>query len=93
MSLAAALRLEHKPVERDGVRFLLRRPTVADLAEALEQNERDPKRANVWLLRSHVLNEQGVPVFADEAAAAQCPLALGRWLVAEVEGLYGEGRD
>jgi hypothetical protein len=91
--LLSILRLEHKPVEVSGVRLLLRRPTVADLAEALDVNEKAPKDANPTLLRMHVLNESGVPVFADLEAARQCPVALGAKLVAEIEGLYAEGRS
>jgi hypothetical protein len=91
--LLSILRLEHKPVEVSGVRLLLRRPTVADLAQALEVNEKSPKDGNPTLLQMHVLNESGVPVFADLESARQCPVAVGAKLISEIEGLYAEGRS
>ena len=91
--IRAALRLEHKPVEVDGVRFLLRRPTVADLAELLHVGETDKARTNDMLLCRHVLDEQGQPLFASFDEAAACPLRLAYRIVPLVEGLYAEGRD
>jgi hypothetical protein len=91
--IRAALRLEHKPVEVGGVRFLLRRPTVADLAAATQAHENDPAGANGFMLSAHVLDEQGIPVWADAREAQQCPLNIAHGLVKAVEGLYAEGRD
>lgn len=91
--IRAALRLEHKPVEVGGVRFLLRRPTVADLAAATSAHENDPQGANGFMLAAHVLDEQGLPVWADAQDAQSCPLHLAHGLVKAVEGLYAEGRD
>ena len=91
--IRAALRLEHKPVEIGGVRFLLRRPTVADLAAATQAHENDPAGANGFMLSAHVLDEQGIKVWADAREAQECPLHLAHGLVKAVEGLYAEGRD
>lgn len=75
------------------MRFLLRRPTVADLAAATQAHENDPAGANGFMLSAHVLDEQGIKVWADAREAQECPLHLAHGLVKAVEGLYAEGRD
>lgn len=91
--LSAILNSEPERVILQGVAFKLRRPTVADLAEALHVNATTPGDANAWMIWRHLLTEAGVPVFATVEHAKDCPLALATRLVPLIEGLYAEGRD
>jgi len=91
--LSAILNSEPHSVVVKGVAFKLRRPTVADLAEALHVNATAPTDANAWMLKRHLLTENGVPVFASIDDAKNCPLALATRLIPMIEGLYAEGRD
>jgi hypothetical protein len=91
--LAAILNLEPKRVEVMGVSLQLRRPTVADLAEALHVNADGEGKGNAWMLWRHVQHPDGRPVFADVEAAAAAPLAFAMKLIPLIEGLYAEGRD
>jgi hypothetical protein len=91
--LASILNCEPERVIAKGVAFELRRPTVADLAEALHVNATTPTDANPWMLKRHLLTENGVPVFASIDDARNCPLALATLLIPLIEGLYAEGRD
>lgn len=97
MSIADALRL--KPVQRelpDGTPYWLRRPSAADLIEAIEFSKATPEKLHAWLAWKHLYDlREGIlePVFEsmDEALAATATTvtAIGQ----EAERLYSEGRD
>jgi hypothetical protein len=59
--LDSILNCEPERVIAKGVAFKLRRPTVADLAEALHVNATTPTDANAWMIKRHLLTENGVP--------------------------------
>lgn len=77
----------------DGADLQLRRPTVADLAEALHVNATAPGDANAWLLWRHLETRAGVQVFSSLEHAKACPLHLALRIVPMIEEMYGEGRD
>ena len=88
-----ALRGQPKTIEYRGEWVTLRRPTVADLAEALHVNATAPGEANAWLLWRHLETRAGVQVFSSLEHAKACPLRLALRIVPMIEEMYGEGRD
>ena len=87
--------LECKPVpcEIKGFHFLLKRPDVADLLDAIEVSAKDPKNVKPWTLHRHLLDGDGEPIFPDIQSARLCPAHLGAEACERIEQLYNEGRD
>lgn len=87
------LALEPVPVEIDGAALLLKRPTLADLIDAIEVNRTQPENGKYWQLQRHALAPDGTALFADIAAASRCPAHIAALLSVKIETLYNEGRD
>lgn len=92
MSLRDALTLKNKEVAIDGTSVTLRRPSVADLAEAtIESAKQDTFVA--WLVFRHLLGENGKPYFDSVAEVMECDAVFVEAIAVECDKLYGEGRD
>ena len=91
--LRAILSLEHAPFEFNGVKLQLRRPTLLDLVEAHEANQRDGAHSRAWAIQAHLLDMDGNKVFASVDAALACPAALAAAAFKAIEALYSEGSD
>jgi len=76
-----------------GFEVKLKRPTIADLLDAIEINSKSPADVKPWTLHRHLLDADGVPVFPDIESARLCPAHFGAEACAEIEKLYNEGRD
>jgi hypothetical protein len=92
MSLRDALALKNKVVVLDGTEVTLRRPSVADLAEATQQ-AKNPDNFAAWLVFRHLLAENGKPYFDKIEEVYECDGYFVELIAVEVDRLYGEGRD
>jgi len=91
MSLKDALSLKNKVVEIDGVTVNLRRPSLADLAMAIEMSEKS-SNFTAWLVFNHVM-EDGKQYFQSEDDVLKCDGVFVEKIANEIDLLYGEGRD
>ena len=91
--IRAMLALEPVRVDVDGAEVLIKRPTLADLIDAIEVNRTQPENGKYWQLQRHTMAPDGTQLFADIAAAAQCPAHIAALLSVRIESLYNEGRD
>lgn len=92
MSLRDALKLTNKVVEVDGMEVVLRRPSIADLVEAIEVSG-DPKIHFVsWTVLNHLL-EGNKPMFSSLDEVMICDFRLVEKIGKEIDILYNEGRD
>ena len=91
--LRSILTLQPKRVEIIGLEVFLKRPTIVDLAEMTEANERDPKFARLFALSRHILDADLKQVFPTPADAESCPAKFAVDAIVEIEKLYGEGLD
>ena len=91
MSLKDALTLKNKEVAIDGTSITLRRPSVADLADATMESKHGTFTA--WLVFRHLLGENGKPYFDSVAEVMQCDAVFVEAIAVECDKLYGEGRD
>lgn len=92
MSLKDALTLKNHKVVVDGTEVLLRRPSVADLAEAHIQTKK-PETFAAWLLVNHLLDENGNKFFSNIEEVFDCDGRFAELICLEIDKLYGEGRD
>lgn len=92
MSLKDALTLKNKEVVIDGTPVTLRRPSVADLAEAVQQ-AKTPDTFAAWLVYNHLLAENGKLYFSNIQEVFDCDGHFAELIAIEVDKLYGEGRD
>ena len=92
MSIKLALALRNHTCSVQGHTFILRRPSVADLAEAVAEASKGDPHFTCWLIANHLL-EDGKPVFEDPQEVLQCDGTLIQFLVGEIDKLYGEGSD
>lgn len=91
--IRSILALEPVAIEIDGCTVLLKRPTIADLVDAIEINRTSPELGKFWQIHRHALAPDGSALFADTDAASRCPAHLGARICVEIEALYNEGRD
>lgn len=91
--IRAILALEHKPFELNGAACLLKRPTLADLVDAVSANEQGPVFSKAWALHRHLLDPTGSPVFSTVDEAMRAPAGIAAKAVAAIEALYSEGSD
>lgn len=91
--IRAILALEPVPLQWNGHKFHLSRPTLLDLIEAIDINTQDPKRGRQFGLFRHLHTEDGQPVFPSIEAAGGCPAGLAAKAVPMIEALYSEGAD
>jgi hypothetical protein len=92
MSLRDALALKNKVIVVDGTEVTLRRPSVADLVEAVQQSKTSTNFA-AWLVFTHLLAENNQPYFINEAEVLGCDGVFVDLLAIEIDKLYGEGRS
>ncbi len=87
--------LELKPVPFDlnGAPCFLKRPTLADLVDAISANERGPAFAKAWAIHRHLLDGDHAPVFASAEEALRMPAGAAAKAVQAIEALYSEGSD
>lgn len=93
LDIRSVLALEPVRVEVDGAEVLIKRPTLADLIDAIEVNRTQPENGKYWQLHRHVMAPDGTRLFADFDAAAECPAHIAALLSVKIETLYNEGRD
>lgn len=87
------LTLKPKRVEVIGLEVFLARPTVVDLLEITDLNEKDPIRAKLRALSIHVLDDRFERVFPTDDDARACPAKFAADVIPMIEALYGEGLD
>jgi hypothetical protein len=92
MSLRDALALKNKELVIDGTSVVLRRPSVADLAEATIQAKK-PDTFAAWLVYRHLLSDNGKQYFNSIEEVFECDGYFVELIAIEVDKLYGEGRD
>ena len=92
MSLRDALALKNAVVVIDGTEVTLRRPSVADLAEAQVQAKK-PETFAAWLVYNHLLAENGKQYFSSVEEVFDCDGHFAELIAIEIDKLYGEGRD
>lgn len=91
--IRAILALEPAHFDWKGQRLLLKRPSLTDLIDATQANEKGVAFARSWALWRHLLDENGTPVFESPEAAMACPLALALAANERIEHLYSEGSN
>lgn len=75
-----------------GVELEMRRPSMIDYAQAVEEAKRDEAGFAYWLVLNH-LTENGNPVFSSRKEVEECDVKLILEIASEIDKLYGEGRD
>jgi len=91
MSLRDALALKNVACVIGDFKCQIRRPSVADLAEAQEVLKNTPNNFTCWLVYNHLLEENGDKVFTSIEQVFQSDLQLVEMISLEIEKLYGEG--
>ena len=91
-SIRDALTLRPATVEVAGCSVQLRRPSAADLVEAIEVSQNMPTKLHAWLAWRHLL-ENGAPVFASLEQALEADGLTVAAIGKAAEALYSEGRD
>jgi len=91
--LRSILTLKPKRVEVIGLEVFLARPTVVDLIDISDLNEKDPVRAKLRALSIHVLDNNGERVFPTDEDARLCPAKFAADVIPMIEAMYGEGLD
>ena len=92
-NLRDILSLKPVPTTVAGFDVVISRPTICDLVEAIEINEKRPSDARPWMLHRHLLDASGTPLFASVEDARLCPAHVGAEAIRKIELLYNEGRD
>lgn len=87
--------LKNEPVACEvlGFNVYIKRPTIADLIDAIEMTAKDPTNIKPWTLHRHLLDEDGLPIFPTVEDARLCPAHFGAEACARIEALYNAGRD
>lgn len=91
--IRAILALEPADFDWRGQRLKLKRPSLTDLIDATEANQKGAGYSRAWALWRHLLDENGTPVFDSPEAAMSCPLALAVAAQERIEHLYSEGSN
>jgi hypothetical protein len=93
MTIRDALLLRHATVDTSFGVVTLRRPSAADVIEAMDVSAKAPGHLYAHLVWRHLLDETGAPAFDSLERVLQCDgtrvLEIGR----AAERLYAEGRD
>jgi hypothetical protein len=87
MSIKNALALRNHTCQAEGHTFVLRRPSIADMAEAVVQAKQGDPGFSAWLVMNHLV-EDGKPVFDTPEEVLACDGSLINFLVTEIDGLY-----
>jgi hypothetical protein len=90
--IRAALTIKNHTFTIQGNEYTVRRPSVADLISAAEESKGKNNFA-AWLTLTHLIDEQGEPVFNTIEEVLICDVRMIERIADEVEPLYGEGRD
>lgn len=88
MSIKDALLLKNHTVEYQGIVFTFRRPSAADMIEAIEKSKTD--EFVPWMVMNHLI-EEGKPVFNTLEEVLECDGRTVFFLASEIDKLYGEG--
>lgn len=91
MSLRDALALKNVACVIGDMKCQIRRPSVADLAEATQVLKDSPEKFSCWLVYNHLLEENGERVFTSIEQVYNSDLSLVELIAAEIDKLYGEG--
>lgn len=91
--IRAILALEPLPFTWKGQPLKLKRPSLCDLVDAHNANEKGASHSRAWAIARHLLDDAGAPIFASPEDAMQCPLDLALHVNGMIEGLYSEGSD
>lgn len=93
MTIRDALLLRNATVQLSFGAVTLRRPSAADVIEAMDVSTKNPERLYAHFVWRHLLDESGRQAFDSVAAVLEQDgvrvLEIGR----ACEALYGEGRD
>lgn len=88
MSIKDALLLKNHTVEYQGNMFTFRRPSAADMIEAVERAKSNQFVS--WMVMNHLI-EDGKPVFTTLEEVLECDGRTIFFLASEIDKLYGEG--
>lgn len=91
MSLREALALKNVSCKIGELEFQLRRPSVADLAEATDFAKNKPEDFACWMISNHLLEMNGDKVFHKLDEVKSCDATLVEKICIEIDKLYGEG--
>lgn len=89
MSIKDALKLKNHTVTIQGNEYTFRRPSCADMIEAMEQNK--DKNFAAWLVFTHLLDLDNKPFFATLEEVLEADGITIMVLANEIDKLYGEG--
>lgn len=92
MPIKDALKLKDHVCSIQDHTFVLRRPSVADLAQAVAEAKQGDPHFSCWLVFNHLV-EDGKPVFDNQEEVLSCDGGLINFLVNEIDRLYGESQD
>ena len=92
MSIKEALALKDVVYTIGENTFTLRRPSVADLVEAVEQSKNSPNQFVAWLVYNHLV-EDGKLAFDNVEQVMLCDGILIDLLATRIDKLYGEGKN
>lgn len=76
----------------DGMEVVLRRPSIADLLEAIDISGNPKIHFVSWTVFNHLL-EGNKPMFSSLDEVMQCDFHLVEKIGKEIDILYAEGRD
>ena len=92
-SIRDIINLEPKCCEFEGLPFKLRRPSAADLIDALAYARDNPDATLAWMCWRHCLDNEGNLLFATIDAAMNADADFIVRVGKMAEAMYGEGRD
>jgi hypothetical protein len=93
MTIRDALLLRHATAELSFGAVVLRRPSAADVIEAMDVSTKTPSHLYAHLVWRHLLDETGAPAFDSLERVLQCDGARVLEIGRAAERLYAEGRD
>lgn len=93
MTIRDALLLRNTFAELSFGAVVLRRPSAADVIEAMDVSTKSPNHLYAHLVWRHLLDETGAPAFDSLERVLQCDGARVLEIGRAAERLYAEGRD
>jgi len=89
MNIKDALSLKPVVVTAGEHSFTLRRPSVADLAQAVEESKKAEPHFTCWLIANHLV-EDGKPIFDSPEEVLACDASLITFLATKLDEIYSE---
>lgn len=90
--LKEAMKMRPKTVKVGDLELTLRRPSMLDFANAAEEAKKNEAGFAYWLVWNHLI-ENDKRVFDTVDEVVECDVKIIQDIAAEIDKLYGEGRD